>query len=64
MARRPMTGADGGVPATRRKRPATTRRRVPVAAVPRLVEDDTEVRAAEHAACDAQLLDLLDRLSA
>ena len=51
-------------PVPRRKRAATSRRPVPVAAVPRLVEDDTEVLAAEHAARDAQLLDLLNRLSA
>ena len=50
-------------PTKRRSRPATTRRRGAVAVV-RLVEDDTEVLAAEHAACDAQLLDLLRRLSA
>jgi len=37
---------------------------VAVLAVPRLVEDDTEVLAAEHAACDEQLLDLVSRLSA
>jgi hypothetical protein len=35
-----------------------------VVAVPRLVEDDTEVLAAEHAARDAELLDLVARLSA
>jgi hypothetical protein len=54
----------GATAAPRRKHPATARRRMPVAPVPRLVEDDTEVLAAEHAACDAQLLDLLNRLSA
>ena len=55
-------------PARRTRTATPTRRprraRVAVLVVPRLVEDDTEVLAAEHAACDAQLLDLVSRISA
>jgi hypothetical protein len=54
-ARRTTAAKRGRVPAPRA---------VPVIEVRPLVEDDTEVLAAEHAARDAQLLDLVSRLSA
>ena len=49
---------------TRRARTTPVRRKVTVLAPPRLVEDDLEVLAAEHAARDAELLDLVARLVA
>ena len=70
MARAAGTGAQAApvVTATAKRRPRAAtapRKRVKVVVpLPRLVEDDTEVLAAEHAARDAQLLDLLTRLSA
>ena len=62
MARQQAEKPAAKAPVRRRRTPTKARRTVVV--VPRLVEDDTEVLAAEHAACDAQLLTLLDRLSA
>ena len=59
QAEKPATKAP-----VRRRRTTTKARRTTVVVVPRLVEDDTEVLAAEHAACDAQLLQVLERLCA
>lgn len=64
MAARRTTSTTGGAPSRRAGRTGTTRRRPVVRAVPRVVEDDTEVLAAEHAARDAELMDLVARLSA
>lgn len=47
----------------RRRAPRRTAQK-PVPLRPRLVEDDLLVDHAEHAARDAHLLDLLDRISA
>lgn len=63
-ARRTTTTTGRSVPAKRPSRAAASKRRPVVRALPRLVEDDTEVLAAEHAARDAELLDLVARLSA
>ena len=59
--RRASTSATG---TTRRTRKAPVRRKVTVIAPARVVEDDLEVLAAEHAARDAALLDLVARLVA
>ena len=68
MAARRSTGesaaAEAAPPAKRRSRTTRPRRPRAVPPVPRLVEDDTEWLAAEHAARDAELLDLVARLSA
>jgi hypothetical protein len=65
-ARRTVAGTAAGAETPPKRRVRTTRTRRPRAAAkaPRLVEDDIEVLAAEHAARDAELLDLVARLSA
>ena len=53
-----------GTGTTRRTTGRPVRRKVTALPPPRLVEDDLEVLASEHAARDAELLDLVARLVA
>ena len=59
--RKTSTSATGSA---RRTRTTPVRRKVAVIPQPRVVEDDLEVLAADHAARDAELLDLVARLVA
>jgi hypothetical protein len=64
--RRTTTGTtrSSAAGSTRRARSTPVRRKVTVLPPARLVEDDLEVLAAEHAARDAELLELVARLVA
>lgn len=56
------SAAQAAAPVRRRAPRRTAKEAVPLR--PRIVDDDVQVDHAEHAARDASLLDLLDRISA
>ena len=61
---RTRTASSSATGTARRTWKAPVRRKVSVLPQPRVVEDDLEVLAAEHAERDAALLDLVARLVA